>query len=98
MTSELAARLENGFVRVLLGVQEFGTALGAMDHGGPWERIEEEAHETMRRAFADIAELQDYLPRLAAKLASGASVADDGAEIKAEVGLGRRRVRAALKS
>lgn len=84
------ARMDNGFERVLLAVREFGSALGAMDHGGPWEKIEAEAHEIIRRAFADLPELAQVLPKLAAKMQAGASVANDGTEIANEVRRARR--------
>ena len=87
-SARIAAQLD----RVMDGVSQFGSALGAMDHGGPVEELEESGHEIIRGAFERAPELHTLLPRLAAKLKAGKSVADDGYDIRDEVAEARKQL------
>ncbi len=86
--------LEDEFACLQQGVQRFGTALDAMDRGGPVKELEAEGHELIRGAFARAPRLNQLLPKLAAKLWAGVSVADDGFKIQAEIEAARQLLRA----
>ena len=82
--------LNHAFDLILLGVREFGSALGAMDHGGSGQEQEEAGHSLIHSAFEHAPELNQLLPKLAAKLKAGQSVADDGYQISDEVAAAKK--------
>ena len=87
------SRADEGFSILQHAVRTFGSALGAMDHGGPWLELDEQGNSLVRSAFESVPALHDLLPELSAKVRAGASVADDGYEISDQIAAARLVVR-----
>ena len=81
--------VEAGFAELERAVAIFGSALGAMDHGGPAAEMEADGNDIIRRAFAYHPGLSGLLPELAQKQATDASLADDGYDIRDQIAAAR---------
>jgi hypothetical protein len=78
---------------VLEGVLNFENSLAAIDRGETGDECQSEGNSVIRIAFQRAPELNDLLPRLAARLETGHSLADYAFDIRDEVEAVRKMIR-----